>query len=221
MNLLNQSVGWLARNIPGSTEIFRQYQLDFCCGGNQILRDVLEQKQLDADPIIARLESLQSQGTDERDWSLAPRTALIHHILTRFHDRHRQQLPEVIMMARKVEQVHRDHGDCPHGLAAHLEFMAHELEAHMRKEEMILFPMLQTHATVRQVQAPISVMRHEHDQHGEALHHLADLTNDYKPPRGACNTWRALYNNLEQLSDDLMQHIHLENNILFADAGDS
>ena len=80
MNLLNQSVGWLARNIPGSTEIFRQYQLDFCCGGNQILRDVLEQKQLDADPIIARLESLQSQGTDERDWSLAPRTALITYI---------------------------------------------------------------------------------------------------------------------------------------------
>jgi regulator of cell morphogenesis and NO signaling len=61
-------------------------------------------------------------------------------------------------------------------------------------------------------------MRYEHDQHGNALAQLALLTNDITPPAHACNTWRALYRGLEELRDDLMQHIHLENNILFAGA---
>ena len=51
--------------------------------------------------------------------------------------------------------------------------------------------------------------------HGEALEHIARLTNDITPPREACNTWRALYAGLAQFSDDLVNHIHLENNVLF------
>ena len=68
------------------------------------------------------------------------------------------------------------------------------------------------------VGGPISVMRHEHDQHGVALRYMETLTDGIQKPRGACNTWRALYAGLEQLREDLMYHIHLENNILFADA---
>lgn len=221
MNMLEQPVGWLARNIPGSTAVFRQYQLDFCCGGNRRLKDMLAEREVDAESVLAQLEALQGQDSDERDWSTVSRAALIHHILTRYHDVHRRQLPEVIRMASRVEQVHAANADCPHGLAAHLIEMADELETHMRKEELILFPMLQTHASPTQVSAPISVMRHEHDQHGEALQGMRALTNNLTHPKGACNTWRALYTNLRQLEDDLMQHIHLENNILFTDAQDS
>ena len=47
------------------------------------------------------------------------------------------------------------------------------------------------------------------------LRQLAAMTQDFTPPKGTCNPWRALYRNLQQLQDDLMQHIHLENNILF------
>ena len=146
-----------------------------------------------------------------------PRSRLIHHILTRYHDRHRQQLPELILMARRVEQVHGNKPECPNGLTQHLKYMAGELEAHMRKEELVLFPMLQTHASPAQLNAPISVMRHEHDDHGLALNTIESLTDNITVPKGACNTWRALYTSLAQLRDDLMQHIHLENNILFVD----
>lgn len=218
MELLDKSVGWLARNIPGSTGIFRELDLDFCCGGNQPLKLALANRNLEPAPVVAALEQLQVNGSDEQDWSQVSPSALIQHLLSRYHDVHRRQLAEVILMARRVEQVHRDHPDCPHGLAAHLQEMAEELENHMRKEELILFPMLQTHANPVQVNAPISVMRHEHDQHGDALRDMSKLAHDMQPPKGACNTWRALYGNLAQFRDDLMQHIHLENNILFADA---
>ncbi|HWR78590.1 MAG TPA: hemerythrin domain-containing protein, partial [Pseudomonas sp.] len=90
-------------------------------------------------------------------------------------------------------------------------------ESHMLKEEQILFPVLLDGLGARAA-APISVMRMEHDQHGEALQGILDLTNNITPPSNACNTWRALYRGLDELRNDLMQHIHLENNVLFANA---
>ena len=100
-------------------------------------------------------------------------------------------------------------------LIDHLDAMQQELESHMLKEEQILFPMLRQdmHAGVS---GPISIMRFEHDHHGEALETINKFTNDITPPGNACNTWRALYRGLSELREDLMQHIHLENNVLFA-----
>lgn len=50
------------------------------------------------------------------------------------------------------------------------------------------------------------------------LEELLALTNNITPPADACNTWRALYRGLLEFRDDLMQHIHLENNVLFVNA---
>jgi regulator of cell morphogenesis and NO signaling len=95
--------------------------------------------------------------------------------------------------------------------------MQQELEGHMLKEEQVLFPMLQ-HGMGPQAAPPIQVLRFEHDQHGEALGKMLALTNNITPPADACNTWRALYRGLLEFRDDLMQHIHLENNVLFIKA---
>ena len=136
------------------------------------------------------------------------------HILARYHAVHREQLPELIRLARKVEQVHGERTECPRGLADHLAAMAQELESHMRKEELVLFPMIARGHGALAV-APVSMMRHEHDDHGVALRQMEALTDGITPPRGACTTWRALYTGLRTFREDLMQHIHTENNILF------
>ncbi|VCU70669.1 Iron-sulfur cluster repair protein YtfE [Pigmentiphaga humi] len=150
----------------------------------------------------------------DEDWRNRPASDLIDHILRRYHERHRQQLPELIALAAKVEQVHGERPDCPAGLADRLRAMQQELESHMRKEEQILFPMISRgHGAM--AAAPIAVMRLEHDQHREALRELAALTGDAIPPAGACATWQALYRGLRLFRDDLMAHIHLENNVLF------
>ncbi|AZZ90182.1 iron-sulfur cluster repair protein YtfE [Hahella sp. KA22] len=215
MTLLDRPVGWIARNLPGSTRLFREYHLDFCCGGAKKLRDALAEKELEPEVVLDQLNALQEEPDD--NWSNAGRPELIDHILTRYHARHREQLPELIHLARRVEHVHGEREECPNGLAQHLTEMLQELESHMMKEENILFPILLAGMSGMQAQGPISVMRMEHDQHGDALAHLEALTNNITPPKGACNTWRALYAGLAQLRDDLMQHIHLENNILFTD----
>jgi regulator of cell morphogenesis and NO signaling len=58
-------------------------------------------------------------------------------------------------------------------------------------------------------------MMHEHDSAGDALARMRQITSGYTLPAGACNTFRALWFELEELERDLHQHIHLENNILF------
>jgi regulator of cell morphogenesis and NO signaling len=206
-----EAIGQIAVNLPGSTAVFRRLKLDFCCGGQIALQEACEKKGLDVDAVLAELATL------ERPALLATPQApadMIEHILTRYHAVHREQLPELIRMARRVEAVHRDSPDVPTGLAAHLEAMEVELLEHMEKEEQILFPML---ASGRGAMAggPIHVMRDEHTGHGEQLERLMALCSDAVPPQGACNTWRALYAGIQQLSDDLVNHIHTENNLLF------
>ena len=141
-------------------------------------------------------------------------TALIDHILSRYHEVHRQQLPELIRMARRVEAVHRDHPQVPRGLADHLETMQQELLDHMAKEEQILFPLLKQGGHPMVVH-PIGMMRHEHVSHGAQIERLAELTTQHQAPAGACNTWQALYAGTARLTEDLIEHIHTENNLLF------
>jgi regulator of cell morphogenesis and NO signaling len=206
-----QAIGQIAVELPGATAIFRRLKLDFCCGGQIPLSQACEQKSLDTAAVLEELSRLDRPATQE-----APQSpnAMIDHILERFHAVHREQLPELIRMARRVEAVHRDSPHVPHGLAAHLEAMESELLEHMAVEETVLFPALRQGAQSG-VGVPIQVMRDEHTGHGEQLERLMALTNDATPPPGACNTWRALYAGIGQFSDDLIQHIHTENNLLF------
>lgn len=216
MDILDQSLGQLACSVAGATRIFNDYQLDFCCGGKYSLRNAAQEKGIDAEEVARRLASLQG-ATDVTDWNAESSETLIDHILLRFHDRHRQQLPELIRLARKVERTHGNRKDCPVGLTDHLSEMQQELESHMKKEEQILFPLLLC-GQAALVGGPITIMRMEHEQHGDALQHLLALTNDINLPSAACNTWRALYFALRVFREDLMEHIHLENNILFENA---
>jgi len=158
----------------------------------------------------ARIESAQ------QDVAAVPAepALLISHILQHYHQVHREQLPELIRMARRVELVHQGRADVPKGLAELLQTIEAEMLDHMYKEENILFPMLQAGHNPFVVH-PINVMRSEHISHGLQLERLTELTQNATPPADACNTWRALYAGIAQLKDDLIHHIHLENNVLF------
>lgn len=161
------------------------------------------------------MSDLQQRLTEsEEKWQQATAQELVEHIYLQFHQRHREQLPELKQLSMKVEDVHGDHELAPHGLAEHLDAMLQELESHMMKEEQILFPMLSRGVYPS---GPISVMEEEHVQHEAELAKINELTNNLTLPEGACGTWTALYNGLKELQDDLFEHIHLENNVLFVE----
>ena len=210
-NRADQALGQIAVQLPGATAVFRRLKLDFCCGGQISLRQAALDKKLDLPVVLAELTTLE-RGSEAPE-TTAP-AALIDHILERYHAVHRAQLPELIKMARRVEAVHRDNPQVPTGLADLLEAIEREMLEHMEKEEGVLFPILKAGGNPFVVH-PIGMMRSEHISHGAQLDRLNALTQDATPPDGACNTWCALYTGIAQLNDDLINHIHLENNVLF------
>jgi regulator of cell morphogenesis and NO signaling len=202
----------LAANLPGATAVFRRHKLDFCCSGQIRLRDAAMSKSQDLAALEAELNEAAAKGLpaelpeETRDF--------IALIQTRYHAVHRQEFPELIRLAKRVEAVHRAHPAAPFGLAGLLEDMARELENHMQKEEQVLFPLMQRggHPMIGQ---PIAMMLAEHDDHGALLSDLDQITNDHTVPEDACPTWRALYAGTRKLADDMVEHIHAENNVLF------
>jgi regulator of cell morphogenesis and NO signaling len=209
-SLADRSLGDIAASLPGSTAIFRRHKLDFCCGGAQTLADAAREKGLNRRSIEAELAQLSPGRADLPEDT----DALIEHILERYHDVHRREVPELYRLAVRVEHVHADNPDVPAGLSELLARVQAAMESHMQKEEQILFPMMRTGGHPMIVH-PIGMMRHEHDDHGEELRALAALTHDMTPPEGACNSWRALYAGCSKFAEDLTEHIHIENNILF------
>jgi len=208
--LTEQTLASIARELPGAAAVFRRHGLDYCCGGSQSLRAAAAAAGLEPEAIERALAALAPAAVDVPEEPLP----LIDHILIRYHETHRRELPELILLARKVEQRHAEHPQVPKGLASLLEHVAEALEEHMQKEERILFPMLRGGGGPM-VGGPIAVMEHEHVEHGERLRQLEALTRNFTPPADACTSWTALYAGVRKLVDDVMQHIHLENNVLF------
>lgn len=163
------------------------------------------------------MEHHQSDPPDDAYWRQAPVTELIDFIVARFHSEHREQLPELIRDARRVEYVHAGKPRCPVGLTDALEDLYQELESHMTKEERVLFPLL-VQGRGHDARVPISVMRFEHTYHAESLKTIRDLTGGMELPSHACATWRRLYANLQRFSEALSRHIQLENEVLFFNA---
>lgn len=136
------------------------------------------------------------------------------YIETRYHDRHREQLPDLAALAARVEQVHAGAPAVPAGLSALLQRLIGELEVHMKKEELILFPAIRR-GGMPGIEHPIAVMRADHDDHGAELARIRALTANLTLPEGACRKWTALYEGLAAFIADFEAHVALENNVLF------
>jgi len=210
----NQTLGQVATAHPASTLVFLRHRLDFCCGGGQQLGDACSKAGLDPMQVILEIEAEGTTRAAER-WDNRPLPELIDFILREYHQPLRTDLPALIEAARRVERVHSKKASCPVGLAARLAHVAAEIEQHLMKEEQVLFPAIRAGQSGDHVHMPVRVMMQEHDDHGANLLVLRDLAHDFVPPPEACATWRALYAGLETLESELMEHIHLENNVLF------
>jgi len=208
------SLAQLARTVPAASRVFHRHHLDFCCAGQRSLSDACAAAGLDAQTLAAEIETESTIAPSSARWDDLGPQALVQYILDTYHAPLRPELQRLYEMARKVEMVHARKPSCPQGLAEHLRFMADAVEEHLQKEEQILFPMI-LEGKGPFAGMPIQVMVQEHDDHGEALRKTRQLTGDLRVPAEACTTWHALYTGLETLERDLMDHIHLENNVLF------
>lgn len=207
-------IGELVSRYPAAAKVFHRYGLDFCCGGKQNFAQVCEEKNLMPEKLMEEIKASESENKSDIRWDEQPFDKLINHILKNFHQPLREELPRLISLAQSVEHAHDDKPDVPKGLSGHLQNIHEAVKSHLEKEEQILFPLILS-GRGGMAQMPIKVMIQEHEDHGSNLQLTREITNNFHLPEYACNSWKELYRSLDQLEQDLMVHIHLENNILF------
>lgn len=208
---LDATVAAIASELPGAAELFRRHDINFCCAGDIALSDAAVRAGLVPEELLAQLQALSAAASRE-----APEetSALISHILERYHETHRAELEWLIPLSQKVERVHGDHPSAPTGLSAILEGLKADLEEHMKAEEQTLFPMMQKGDHLM-LAAQVAQVRDEHRDQARHLQAIEHVTHGLTLPPGACRSWNALYTALHKLIDDLVAHTHLEDQVLF------
>jgi len=209
-----QTLGDTVAANPAAAKVFQRHGLDYCCGGKQSLRQACAAGHVDTEAVLREIAVAGADAKDEARWAERPLAELIEHIIDRYHAPLRTELPRLLELARKVEQVHADKPDRPEGLAELLADVRAAVESHLAKEEQILFPLVLS-GRAQTAYMPVQVLTQEHEDHGQNLRRIRELTRDFELPEHACASWRELYGALARLEVDLMDHIHLENNILF------
>ena len=217
---------------PQTRGVLEQCGVDYCCGGGQPLKGAAAEAGVELDALLARLheaiETPPAGAPAEHGWSQATITELVNHIEARHHAFMKQQLPRLEGILARVLKAHgARHGAMLAELQKVYGGLKAELDLHLLKEEQVLFPYLRGLDAYAQgrgprpslccasVQGPIAQMQAEHENAGEALARMRELTGGYVPPADACPSFHALYEGLAAMEADLHEHIHLENNIVF------
>lgn len=221
---LDNTVGSIVRDHPALSRLFEHAKVDYCCGGQKTLDEACRQRGIDPQQFLAQLaDYATSEIAPEANVTELSLTELADHIERIHHAYLHEELPRLEKMVTKVAAVHGEKEPRLTQIKDIFLALSAELAAHLMKEEQVLFPLIRQlevsntlpHFHCGTVVNPISRMEFEHDEAGAALAQLRQLTDDFTPPEWACNTYRTLFDALLTFEQDMHQHIHKENNVLF------
>lgn len=214
-----ETVGHIAAKDIRKAEVLKQLGVDFCCGGKQTLKEAAHSVGLDEIELRRRLnqsEELPIAGPplNFKDWDI---DFLSDYIKNVHHRYVREKGPIIQELAHKVADVHAQQHPELVNLSQELDAFLDDLYHHLDKEEKQLFPATKNEQelTSKQVDQLIQFLISEHEDSGKELQQLRKITQNYTLPANACNSYTSLFSQIESFESDLLQHIHLENNILF------
>jgi len=229
-NVKTKSVGQIVADDFRTATVFQKYGIDFCCNGNITIEQACDKKHVDVEQLLENLDVIrdsEDQSTDYQSWPLD----LLADYIEKTHHRYIEEVtPALLQFLNKLCKVHGQNH--PELIEINEEFKASagELAAHMKKEELMLFPFIRKMVSAKKmgqhpgssvfgsVSNPIEAMMQEHDVEGNRFKKITELSNGYTLPQDACNTYQVAFKTLKEFENDLHKHIHLENNILFPKA---
>ena len=228
MTVATQTVAEIALEQPMAIPVFERYGIEYCCGGRMPLAEACALKDVAVEKVVAALEAASCKSVaGTRDWAKQTLADLADHIVTKHHTYCKSEL--VLLSGLAVKVVKRHGGRDPELSIIQAKFaqLAEKLTEHLANEEVFVFPMIlelerdkttnsaapcESHAIVNE---PLAFLMQDHDETGALLAEIRSLSRNFNPPGYACATFRAFYEELREFEQDLHQHVHLENNILF------
>lgn len=226
---LTKTVREIALEAPRTTRVFEEYKIDYCCHGDTPFSEACQRIGADPQVVMDKIDNILEADnlSDSNRLTGQSLTDLIDHILSTHHVFTKDEIESLTPLMAKVASRHGDHYGYLLELKSTFQKVCDDLGPHMMKEEMVLFPYIVELERNQALQIsgrgpafgtvanPVRMMKVEHEEVGELLAKMRELTNDYTLPDGACPSFTALYHRLGDFERDLHQHIHLENNLLF------
>jgi len=225
----------IAIEFPQTTRLLEKFKIDYCCGGDRPLDAACASAGVDVQnllELINQVEQTSAAGNGRPDLQKATVTELISYILDKHHVFTKVEMARLEPLADKVVGAHGANHAQLLTIRDLMRQLFEDLRPHMFREEQILFPFIIALNNAREqnrsapfapfgtVNNPIRMMLMEHDTAGDLLREMRKLSSDYAVPADACISFRTFYEALEAFEQDLHQHIHLENNLLFPKAAE-
>ncbi|MFO0696733.1 MAG: iron-sulfur cluster repair di-iron protein [Polyangiales bacterium] len=214
-------LGDVALRSPSAARVLEKLGFDYCCGGKKSLAAACADRGLDV-PVVLEALSAVEETAPPVDPGAMELDRLIYHVLDTHHVYTREAFERLLPLAHKVRNRHGSTHAVVLRIADLVEDLHADLMPHLMKEEQVLFPYALARIAGRETRmplgasaGPIACMQHEHTAAGEILFAIREATNNFVPPAEACASWRALYQGLDELVHDVMQHIAVENEVLF------
>jgi regulator of cell morphogenesis and NO signaling len=222
----NQRIGDIVTLFPNASDIFKEYKIDFCCGGDRTLIAAIKEQGVNEAELLEKINASYEKVKNnpyskDRNWVEAPLNELVDQIVNVHHAYLYENLPKISELTTKILRVHGEN----HPELSRVHKLFHtvkmELEAHLIEEETIQYPAIKEYlrsnseANLDKAINIINQLEDEHTGAGNILKELRKVTNDYTVPVDVCTTYRLTYTKLQEMEADIFQHIHLENNILF------
>jgi len=218
----------VALYFPQSIDLLDRYNLDYCCQGKTLFTEACKKANLDPEKVWSEVQNPSGikRGGNPLNFENWNSSVLVDFIVQHHHEYVRESIPKIQALLEKISEVHGDSNPELFFVKAEFNELTDELLNHLPKEEQILFPAIkriegQPIASVESeleptaLAMPIHVMEDEHERAGVLIKSIRTRTNHYAVPYYACPTYQLTMTMLHEFDHDLIQHIHLENNILF------
>ncbi|WP_330381833.1 DUF542 domain-containing protein [Defluviitalea phaphyphila] len=136
-----QNIGDIVSIMPKASEIFKKYNIDFCCGGNRPLSIAIKEQKLDEEEILSELNEAYNKTKrikEQIDFRKLTSSELIDYIVNTHHSFTKKIMPNINELITTILKVH--------GLNHNYLFEVHKLFNNLRTELeshlIILFPLM-------------------------------------------------------------------------------
>ncbi len=232
MNQLSaQTLAQIVSSNHRTASVFEKYNLDFCCKGKRSLEQACNDQNIQVEELLKELETVSASGNAEAfPFDILSLTQLTDYIVSTHHSYVKGEMPQLLGYLEKIASKHGPRHPELYKIFELFAAVKEEMDMHMHKEEIILFPRIKEleglsqqdkngfRPNITYLSGPINVMEEEHDHAGSALQEIRQLTNNYQAPLDACTTYKVAFASLKTFEEDLHRHVHLENNLLFPKA---
>jgi regulator of cell morphogenesis and NO signaling len=227
----NKTISDIVRSDYRTADVFKKHGIDYCTGNQQLLETCASQN-LDYNSILEELKAATqtitiSNALHFSEWKMG---FLVDYVLNVHHAYMHMTMPVLESSLVSFIETHKKIFPEVNKVLFLFRELSVLLTTHSRHEEEIIFPYIrQIESTyrrretygnlfVRTLRKPLSNIEKEHDVIMSILKEIQSLTHSYSCPPNACADLCAIYNKLEEFHNDMIQHTHLEDDILFPKA---